>query len=78
MNILNIYKTKDTFTNEDLKLIGGAIDSKEILTEDIVNDFKKWAYSQALPIDDEDIISYCDDYDNGFTHMENLNNLINN
>lgn len=81
-NLLNLY-SKETFTEKDSDLIGKAIESKELLTEDIKADCMDYIYERLElegidDIDETEIWKYTDEnLSNGLTHEENYNNLIN-
>lgn len=81
-NLLELY-LKDKFSAEDHRRINKAIDSKELLTEDIKADCMDYIYErmETEGIDDVDEIEiwkYTDEnLSNGLTHEENYNNLIN-
>ena len=77
-DLLELYK-KDTFSDEDNRLINLAIDNYELYTDDIKEDFMDYMYSNIpCKCTDEEIWGYTDEnYSNGLTHKENFNNLLN-
>jgi hypothetical protein len=77
-DLLELYK-KDTFSDEDNRLINLAIDNYELYTDDIKEDFMGYMYSNIpLKYTQEEIWGYTDEnYSNGLTHKENFNNLLN-
>jgi hypothetical protein len=77
-DLLELYK-KDTFSDEDNRLINLAIDNYELYTDDIKEDFMGYMYSNIpLEYTQEEIWGYTDEnYSNGLTHKENFNNLLN-
>ena len=77
-DLLELYK-KDTFSDEDNRLINLAIDNYELYTDDIKEDFMGYMYSNIpLEYTQEEIWAYTDEnYSNGLTHKENFNNLLN-
>lgn len=77
-DLLELYK-KDTFSDEDNRLINLAIDNYELYTDDIKEDFMGYMYSNIpLEYTREEIWGYTDEnYSNGLTHKENFNNLLN-
>jgi hypothetical protein len=77
-DLIELYK-KDEFSNEDNRIINLAIDNQEIYTDEIKDDFMDYAYSNIpSQYEDEDIWRYADEnYENGLTHKQNFNNLIN-
>lgn len=77
-HLLELYK-KEEFNDEDNRIIDLAIDNKEIYTDEIKDDFMDYVYSNIpSQYEDEDIWGYTDEnYENGLTHKQNFNNLIN-
>lgn len=77
-DLLELYK-KDTFSDEDNRLINLAIDNGDIDTDEIKEDFMDYMYSNIpCKCTDEEIWGYTDEnYSNGLTHKENFNNLLN-
>jgi hypothetical protein len=75
--ILELY-LKNEFSKEDNFLINKAIDNGEIETENIKEDFMSFVYKNIHNIELENIWDYTDEnYDNGLTHLQNFNNLLN-
>ena len=78
-DLLELYK-KDTFSDEDNRLINLAIENDYIDTTDIKEDFLGYVYDiiDKDKFETEHIWEYTDEqYENGLTHKENYNNLIN-
>ena len=79
-NLLNLY-LKDTFTEQDSKLIDNAIDTAELFTDDIKDDCLDYIYRRMELegidyVDETDIWEYTDEHlSNGLTHAENYNNF---
>lgn len=77
--ILKIYR-KDAFSIEDNLLINNAIKNDYINTTDIKEDFLGYVYDiiDKDKFETEHIWEYTDEqYENGLTHKENYNNLLN-
>ena len=71
-NIFDLYK-KESFTEEDNKLIDEAIENGDIDTDDIIDDWRGWqAENQRLC---NEVLEYFMDFDehynNGLTHPQN-------
>lgn len=81
-NLFKLY-LKETFSVEDTEKIGNAIESRELLTEDIKADCMDYIYERMElegidNVDSAEIWKYTDhNLSNGLTHEENYNNLIN-
>lgn len=75
--IFELYK-KVTFTIEDNKLINNAIENGTIDTSDIKENFMTFVYQNlGNRYELDDIWDYTDEnYSNGYTHIENYNNLL--
>ena len=76
-DILSLYK-KDKFSENDSELIEEAIENGDIDTDDIKEDFMSYAYDKiGDKYESEEISEYTDEqYENGLTHKENYDNLI--
>lgn len=79
--ILDLYKTKKSFSDSDSKMIDEAIENGYIDTDDIKEDFMGFLDENLKADDhsfsDEEIFEYTDEhYENGKTHHENYRQFL--
>lgn len=77
VDIFELYK-KVTFSIEDNELINDAIENGLIDAVEIKEDFMSFVYDNiGNRYELDDIWDYTDEnYSNGYTHIENYNNLL--
>ena len=71
-NIFDLYR-KESFAEEDDKLIDEAIENGEIETEDIIDDWRGWVteiYNLSNEVY-EYFMDFDEHYNNGLTHPQN-------
>ena len=75
-NIFDLYK-KESFTEEDNKLIDEAIENGEIETEDIIDDWRGWQAEEQRLCNEvlEYFMDFDEHYNNGLTHPQNWENF---